>query len=69
MIFECRRMSTDGQSAAAWLAAPRKRGAGKAFREHQKREAISRRDRDGEPMREIARSYNVSHGTILRRTA
>ena len=28
--------------------------------EHQKREAIRRRDRDGEPVREIARSYNVS---------
>jgi DNA invertase Pin-like site-specific DNA recombinase len=32
--------------------------------EHQKREAIRRRDRDGEPVREIARSYNVSHSTI-----
>jgi DNA invertase Pin-like site-specific DNA recombinase len=34
--------------------------------EHQKREAIRRRDRDGEPIREIARSYNVSHSTISR---
>jgi DNA invertase Pin-like site-specific DNA recombinase len=34
--------------------------------EHQKREAIRRRDRDGEPVREIARSYNVSHSTISR---
>src|SRR6266480_7893874 len=34
--------------------------------EHQKREAISRRDRDGEPVREIARTYNVSHSTISR---
>jgi DNA invertase Pin-like site-specific DNA recombinase len=32
--------------------------------EHQKREAIRRQDRDGEPVREIARSYNVSHSTI-----
>jgi DNA invertase Pin-like site-specific DNA recombinase len=32
--------------------------------DHQKREAIRRRDRDGEPVREIARSYNVSHSTI-----
>ena len=32
--------------------------------EHQKRDAIRRRDRDGEPVREIARSYNVSHSTI-----
>src|SRR4051795_11173225 len=36
--------------------------------EPQKREAIRRRDRDGEPMREIARSYNVSHSTISRLT-
>jgi DNA invertase Pin-like site-specific DNA recombinase len=34
--------------------------------EHQKREAIRRRDRDGETVREIARSYNVSHSTISR---
>src|SRR5215472_13474777 len=34
--------------------------------EHQKREAIRRRDVDGEPVREIARSYNVSHSTISR---
>ena len=37
--------------------------------EHQKREAIRRRDRDGEPVREIARSYNVSHSTISRLVA
>ena len=37
--------------------------------EHQKREAIRRRDRNGQPVREIARSYNVSHGTISRLTA
>jgi len=37
--------------------------------EHQKREAIKRRDRDGEPVREIARSYNVSHSTISRLTS
>jgi DNA invertase Pin-like site-specific DNA recombinase len=37
--------------------------------EHEKREAIRRRDRDGEPVREIARSYNVSHSTISRLTA
>ena len=34
--------------------------------EHQKREAIRRRDHDGEAVREIARSYNVSHSTISR---
>ena len=32
--------------------------------EHQKREAIRRGE--GEPVREIARSYNVSHSTISR---
>jgi DNA invertase Pin-like site-specific DNA recombinase len=37
--------------------------------EHQKQEAIRRRDRDGEPVREIARSYNVSHSTISRLTS
>jgi DNA invertase Pin-like site-specific DNA recombinase len=36
--------------------------------EHQKRKAIRRRGRDGEPVREIARSYNVSHSTISRLT-
>jgi DNA invertase Pin-like site-specific DNA recombinase len=35
---------------------------------HQQREAISRRER-GEPLREIARSYNVSHPTISRLAA
>ena len=34
--------------------------------EHQKREGIKRRDKLGEPVREIARSYNVSHSTISR---
>ena len=37
--------------------------------DHQKREAIRRRDVDGETVREIARSYNVSHSTISRLTA
>jgi DNA invertase Pin-like site-specific DNA recombinase len=34
--------------------------------DHQKREAIRRRDIDGETVRDIARSYNVSHSTISR---
>jgi DNA invertase Pin-like site-specific DNA recombinase len=33
---------------------------------HQQREAIRRRDTKGEPVREIARTYNVSHSTISR---
>jgi DNA invertase Pin-like site-specific DNA recombinase len=36
---------------------------------HQQREAIKRRDTKGEPVREIARTYNVSHSTISRLTA
>jgi IS30 family transposase len=35
---------------------------------HQQREAIKRRDR-GEAVREIARTYNVSHSTISRLAA
>jgi DNA invertase Pin-like site-specific DNA recombinase len=37
--------------------------------DHQKREAIKRRDRDGETLAEIGRSYNVSGWTISRLTA
>ena len=37
-----------------------------ATREH---EAIRRRDINGETVRDIARSYNVSHSTISRLTA
>jgi DNA invertase Pin-like site-specific DNA recombinase len=33
---------------------------------HQIREVIRRRDREGEPVREIARTFNVSHSTISR---
>jgi DNA invertase Pin-like site-specific DNA recombinase len=33
---------------------------------HQKREAVRRRDNDGETLRSIARSYNVSAATISR---
>ena len=33
---------------------------------HQQREAIKRRDRDGETLADIARSYNVSPATISR---
>jgi DNA invertase Pin-like site-specific DNA recombinase len=34
--------------------------------EFQRREAIKRRDNDGETLRSIARSYNVSPATISR---
>ena len=33
---------------------------------HQQREAIKRRDKDGETLRSIARSYNVSAATVSR---
>jgi DNA invertase Pin-like site-specific DNA recombinase len=36
---------------------------------HQKREAIRRRDDEGETVREIARSYNVNASTISRLAA
>ena len=34
--------------------------------EHQRKEAIKRREKGEETMREIAQSYNVSHQTISR---
>jgi len=34
--------------------------------DHQKREAIKRRDKDEETLRSIGRSYNVSAATISR---
>jgi DNA-binding MurR/RpiR family transcriptional regulator len=37
--------------------------------QHQQREAIRRRDRDGETLADIARSYNVSAATISRLAA
>jgi DNA invertase Pin-like site-specific DNA recombinase len=36
---------------------------------HQKKEAIKRRDKGGESLAEIGRSYNVSAATISRLTA
>ena len=36
---------------------------------HQQREAIRRRDVDGETLADIARTYNVSRSTISRLTA
>jgi DNA invertase Pin-like site-specific DNA recombinase len=74
MIYGYVRVSTDGQSVAAQVAALRKHGAGKVFREpfkltdHQKREAIKRREQ-GETLADIGRSYNVSPATIPRLAA
>jgi DNA invertase Pin-like site-specific DNA recombinase len=36
---------------------------------HQIREAIKRRDKGEEPLRDIAQSYNASHSTISRLSA
>jgi hypothetical protein len=33
---------------------------------HQKREAIKRRDKDGETLRSIGRCYNITAATISR---
>jgi hypothetical protein len=64
------------QTAAAWSRSPyrieiehgpwARRNAGQAAAQDQQREAIRRRDVDGETLRSIARSYNVSPQTISR---
>ncbi len=58
-----------GEGRARAKARGVKLGRKPKLTEHQKREAIRRRDYDGEPVREIARSYNVSHSTISRLTS
>jgi DNA invertase Pin-like site-specific DNA recombinase len=58
-----------GEGRARAKARGVKLGRKPKLTEHQKREAIRRRDDQGEPVREIARSYNVSHSTISRLTA
>jgi DNA invertase Pin-like site-specific DNA recombinase len=57
-----------GEGRARAVARGVKMGRKPKLTTHQQREAIKRRDR-GEPMREIARSYNVSHSTISRLVA
>ena len=57
-----------GEGRARAVARGVKLGRKPKLTPHQQREAIKRRDH-GEPMREIARSYNVSHSTISRLTA
>jgi hypothetical protein len=66
-----RRLTDNGKSRVHAT-----RGCGGSFAgpqseliERQKREAIRGRDIDSEPVREIARSYNVIHSTISRLTA
>ncbi len=55
-----------GAKGSPWK--PNGRGYSRAspkLTSHQVKEAIRRRDA-GEPMRDIARTYNVSHSTISR---
>ena len=57
-----------GEGRARAVARGVKMGRKPKLTPHQRREAIKRRD-NGEPMREIARTYNVSHSTISRLAA
>jgi DNA invertase Pin-like site-specific DNA recombinase len=57
-----------GEGRARAVARGVKMGRKPKLTQHQQREAIRRREK-GEPMREIARSYNVSHSTISRLSA
>jgi DNA invertase Pin-like site-specific DNA recombinase len=54
-----------GEGRARAVARGVRMGRKPKLTQHQAKEAIKRRDA-GEPMREIARSYNVSHSTISR---
>jgi DNA invertase Pin-like site-specific DNA recombinase len=54
-----------GEGRARAVARGVKLGRKPKLTAHQQREAIRRREKD-EPLREIARSYNVSHSTISR---
>jgi DNA invertase Pin-like site-specific DNA recombinase len=54
-----------GEGRARAVARGAKMGREPKLTLHQQREAIKRRDR-GEAVREIARTYNVSHSTISR---
>jgi len=54
-----------GEGRARAVARGVKMGRKPKLTPHQAKEAVKRRD-NGEPTREIARSYNVSHSTISR---
>jgi DNA invertase Pin-like site-specific DNA recombinase len=64
--LECRRIKERGRADAK--ANGVKFGRKPKLTPHQKREAIKRRDKDGETLRSIGRSYNVSAATISRLT-
>jgi len=57
-----------GEGRARAVARGQRMGRPPKLTAHQQREAIRRRGQ-GEPVREIARSYNVHHATISRLTA
>jgi DNA invertase Pin-like site-specific DNA recombinase len=68
--FECeliRARTAEGRARAK--ANGKSLGRPHKLTPHQRRETIKRRDDDGEPVREIARSFNVHHATISRLAA
>jgi ribosome-interacting GTPase 1 len=61
------RLSRDTTDLLVIARDLQKAGAGlRSLTPHQKRKAIKRRDHDGETLRSIGRSYNVSAATIAR---
>jgi DNA invertase Pin-like site-specific DNA recombinase len=57
-----------GEGRARAVARGQKMGRPPKLTPHQRREAIKRRDRGGESLADIGRSYNVSGATISRLT-
>jgi len=57
-----------GEGRARAIARGQKMGRPPKLTPHQRREAIKRRDRGGESLTDIGRSYNVSGATISRLT-
>jgi DNA invertase Pin-like site-specific DNA recombinase len=55
-----------GEGRACAVARGQRMGRPPKLTPHQQREAIRRRDRDGESLADIGRSYNVSAATISR---
>lgn len=55
-----------GEGRARAVANGVRLGCKPKLTDHQKREAIKRRDKDGENLRSVGRSYNVSAATISR---
>jgi DNA invertase Pin-like site-specific DNA recombinase len=57
-----------GEGRARAVARGQRMGRPPKLTPHQRREAIKRRDRGGESLTDIGRSYNVSGATISRLT-